>query len=112
MAHFYGRLQGNRGEATRCGSKDSGIDATAESWSTILRVKQIHTGGSDIGIVDFTTKHGNPLFRATFDAKRVAYWADKVPAVKEALENVSEAFRALDRAAADAQNEHDYAESV
>lgn len=32
MSHFYGTLQGHRGEATRCGSKDSGIQVTAASW--------------------------------------------------------------------------------
>jgi len=29
MSHFYGRVQGNRGDATRGGSKASGFDATA-----------------------------------------------------------------------------------
>lgn len=32
MAHFYGRLKGNRGETTRCGSRNSGIRATIRSW--------------------------------------------------------------------------------
>lgn len=32
MSHFYGTLQGSRGQATRCGTKDSGITATAASW--------------------------------------------------------------------------------
>lgn len=32
MAHFIGRVQGNRGEASRLGSKDSGMDATARGW--------------------------------------------------------------------------------
>ena len=32
MSHFYGTLQGSRGEATRCGTKRSGIEATAASW--------------------------------------------------------------------------------
>jgi hypothetical protein len=32
MSHFYGTLQGNKGEATRCGSKSSGVDAVAASW--------------------------------------------------------------------------------
>lgn len=33
MAHFYGDLQGNRGEATRCGSKDSGIRSHVRGWN-------------------------------------------------------------------------------
>jgi hypothetical protein len=32
MSHFYGTLQGNRGEATRCGHKTSGITVTGASW--------------------------------------------------------------------------------
>jgi hypothetical protein len=32
MAHFYGTLQGCRGEATRCGSKDSGMSTYCASW--------------------------------------------------------------------------------
>ena len=33
MSHFYGRIQGDRGEATRTGSKGSGIRATINSWN-------------------------------------------------------------------------------
>jgi hypothetical protein len=33
MAHFYGTLNGSRGEATRCGTKNSGMRAVAASWS-------------------------------------------------------------------------------
>lgn len=33
MSHFYGRLQGARGLATRCGTKDSGMRAEATGWS-------------------------------------------------------------------------------
>lgn len=32
MSRFYGDLKGNRGEATRCGSKDSGIRSHARGW--------------------------------------------------------------------------------
>lgn len=33
MATFYGTIQGNRGEATRLGSYDSGFRASAQSWN-------------------------------------------------------------------------------
>ncbi|MCK9370444.1 hypothetical protein M0R04_11090 [Candidatus Dojkabacteria bacterium] len=33
MSHFYGYLEGNRGTATRCGSKKSGITAHIKSWN-------------------------------------------------------------------------------
>lgn len=32
MAHFYGDLQGNRGRATRMGTKDSGIGGHMRGW--------------------------------------------------------------------------------
>ncbi len=37
MAHFYAEIQGNRGEATRMGSKESGIRGHIRGW---------HVGGS------------------------------------------------------------------
>ena len=33
MAHFYGSMQGSRGEATRCGTKGSGMSAHVRSWT-------------------------------------------------------------------------------
>lgn len=38
MAHFYGRMEGNRGETTRCGTKGSGIVARLGSWTGGVRV--------------------------------------------------------------------------
>lgn len=32
MSHFYSSIRGNRGPATRCGSKASGITAEATGW--------------------------------------------------------------------------------
>ena len=39
MSHFYSKIQGNRGEATRCGTKGSGIVATAASWTGAIRTE-------------------------------------------------------------------------
>lgn len=39
MARFYGGVQGNRGEITRCGSKDSGIVARAQGWEIGARIE-------------------------------------------------------------------------
>lgn len=33
MAHFYGTVQGNRGEASRLGTINSGLRATASGWN-------------------------------------------------------------------------------
>jgi len=37
MSHFYGTMQGNRGEVTRYGTKRSGMEAIAASWSGAIR---------------------------------------------------------------------------
>ena len=39
MAHFYGSMQGNRGEATRMGTKDSGFYAHIRGWDVGVRVE-------------------------------------------------------------------------
>lgn len=102
MAHFYGRLIGNRGEATRCGSKDSGIRVTAESWSTILTARQFHRNGRDRVTIDLTTKHGGYLFSGVFDAEGVARHKDEAGVeralieVQHALDTLNEAVRAAD----------------
>ena len=33
MGHFIGYIKGNRGDASRIGTKKSGIDATARGWN-------------------------------------------------------------------------------
>lgn len=39
MATFYGTLKGSRGEATRCGTKGSGMTTYAASWLGAIRVE-------------------------------------------------------------------------
>lgn len=53
MSHFYGVLQGNRGQTTRCGSKLSGIHTTAASWSGAIDVDVYYDDekGKDVYIV-------------------------------------------------------------
>lgn len=34
MSALYGTLQGSRGEATRCGTKSSGMRVSCQSWET------------------------------------------------------------------------------
>lgn len=60
MSHFYGTTQGCRGEATRCGSKGSGITARAASWKGAVRVRLYHdeASGKDCYVVEQTPWHG------------------------------------------------------
>jgi hypothetical protein len=38
MARFYGSIEGNRGEATRMGTTDSGFHSTCQSWAGSVNV--------------------------------------------------------------------------
>ena len=37
MSHFYGTVEGSRGEATRCGSKKTGMVTYCASWKGAIR---------------------------------------------------------------------------
>jgi hypothetical protein len=58
MAHFYGVLNGSRGEATRCGTKSSGMTATAASWQGAVSVSLYERDGIDYARVSLTLWHG------------------------------------------------------
>ena len=60
MSHFYGVLQGSRGEATRCGTRRSGIVTTAAGWGGCIRVHVYHdeTTGEDRFVVAQDTWQG------------------------------------------------------
>lgn len=42
MSHFYGTVQGGRGEGTRCGHKSSGLRTVAKSWHASITVFLSH----------------------------------------------------------------------
>lgn len=42
MAHFYGTLQGSRGEASRLGGKASGIQTIAAGWGGAINTRVWH----------------------------------------------------------------------
>lgn len=71
MSEFYGILQGSRGEATRCGSKASGIEATAETWGSVIRAEQ-HTSSTAASgheaTVSVSGKYGGAALVLRFDA--------------------------------------------
>ena len=48
MAQFYATIRGNRGEATRIGSKDSGITGHIRGWHVGAKVTVDHENGKDI----------------------------------------------------------------
>ena len=48
MAQFRAVIQGQRGAASRLGSKNSGIDARINGWTTGVRVEADHENGKDV----------------------------------------------------------------
>lgn len=59
MAHFYGTLQGGRGEATRLGHVNSGIETVAASWEGAIRVRLYIKDGEDWADVQMCTWRGH-----------------------------------------------------
>ena len=47
MSHFYGVLTGSRGQATRCGTKNSGLNTTAAGWKGAIEVYLTEVNGVD-----------------------------------------------------------------
>lgn len=47
MSHFYAGIQGQRGEATRMGSKESGIEGYVQSHDSRMLVTMSHYDGED-----------------------------------------------------------------
>jgi hypothetical protein len=59
MAHFYGTIAGQRGEASRLGSKTSGLETVAASWEGAVSVRLYEKDGRDYCSVSLIPWHGN-----------------------------------------------------
>ena len=59
MSHFYGDLQGNRGMATRQGTRASGIDAHARGWNIGARVICRHDAETGLDVVTVYATSGS-----------------------------------------------------
>ena len=60
MGHFYASIQGNRGEATRMGSKSSGIEGHVRGWNVGCRVTcYVDSDGKDHVAVELTNGSGH-----------------------------------------------------
>lgn len=58
MAHFYGNMQGGRGETTRTGTKSSGITAHVRTWSAGVDVSMNHCE-DETDSADIVITHGS-----------------------------------------------------
>lgn len=80
MSHFYGTLQGHRGEATRCGSKD-GLRTVAASWSGAIATQLYVRNGVDCARISHTTWRGSGVCKLIYDGPINPGWNE--PAAKE-----------------------------
>lgn len=67
MAHFYGTIQGSRGEASRLGGKESGLRVYAASWSGAVGVRLYEKDGVDYANVYLTKHHGAGTEKSLYD---------------------------------------------
>jgi hypothetical protein len=68
MAHFYGTLQGNRGKATRCGTRASGVTTVAASYSGAVRCETyVNSVGRDCVRVNLVPWLGCGVTQALYD---------------------------------------------
>ena len=61
MASLYGSLQGCRGEATRCGSKSSGVRASVQSWQGSL-ISYMDLDDNENPIITLKTSGGSSSY--------------------------------------------------
>lgn len=61
MSTFYSTIKGNRGAATRCGSRNSGIKAAVQSWDGSL-ISSLHYDHEGKLIVELSTSDGSSSY--------------------------------------------------
>ena len=84
MSHFYGGVQGGRGEATRTGHKTTGIHAYIKTWDTSMWVR-LHYDDEDgknyYTVMGMTfPEEDYDTMCAIFQAGAVSYYKAKVVA--------------------------------
>jgi len=58
MSKYYGRLRGSRGEATRQGSENTGIEAAVQSYDGSVAMR-LQTGGDGDPIIEIVKHDGS-----------------------------------------------------
>lgn len=69
MAHFYGTIQGSRGEASRLGTERSGLRAKIASWQGAVSVQLYSRDGLDCARISLTKHRGSGVERLLFDGR-------------------------------------------
>lgn len=93
MSHFYADIQGNRGEATRCGSKDSGIQGHIRGWNVGAFVVCGYDKQTDSDVVIVYATKGSSGYGAQNEVFRIVdgkikYADNRLNLMKKTLECV------------------------
>lgn len=73
MSHFYASIQGSRGEATRQGTKNSGIYTHIRGWTTGVEVEILYNSRTSCDEVKvYRTEGSNGSYR-----ELIAKWEEK-----------------------------------
>ena len=67
MARFYGSIQGNRGNATRMGTPNSGFTAWAAGWQGRVVIEIDDRDGVDWARVSLAKHHGHGTSQLLYD---------------------------------------------
>mgnify|MGYP001598349603 CR=1 FL=1 len=69
MAHFYGTVQGFRGEASRLGSLESGMEVYCASWNGAVRCKAWYNSKKKIDIltIELVPWQGNGVNKLLYE---------------------------------------------
>ena len=90
MSHFYGTLEGNRGEATRCGTKSSGLITEAAGWQGAIRVTVYHTDDRDMFRVELIPWQGSAGKHVTLAAGELDASCENIALVHPGFLQVSQ----------------------
>ena len=71
MSAFYGMVQGNRGAATRGGSKASGFKSTVQSWDGSIITRMYYGDEGELMVMveyaEESAPYGKLAFNGTFE---------------------------------------------
>lgn len=59
MSHFYANIHGNKGEATRCGTKGSGMVSHTRGWTIGAKVVCDHSHSTGLDTIYISVTNGS-----------------------------------------------------
>lgn len=103
MSHFYGTVQGNRGEATRCGHKSSGLTTEAAGWHGCIKThvyydEETNTDKFEVALVPWQGSGGwsRVVTSGILNANEHRY-GDPKQVVRIAMDHIGLVLKSLER---------------